>query len=76
MKLESLGVVPDTEEEYNNISYIVRDEKYYLISNEFPKIIKSMINEEISKVSYEISPIEFEKYEVDYNCLKKELLND
>jgi hypothetical protein len=76
MKLESLGVIPDTEEEYNNISYIVRDEKYYEISDEFPKIIKSMINEEISKVSYEISPIEFKKYEVDYNCLKKELLND
>lgn len=76
LKLESLGVLPETEEEYNNTGYIVRDEKYYQVSEEFPKIIKSMVNEEISKVSYEISPIDFKKFEVEYSCLKKELLND
>jgi hypothetical protein len=76
LKLESLGVLPETEEEYNNTGYIIRDEKYYQVSDEFPKIIKSMVNEEISKVSYEISPIDFKKFEVEYSSLKKELLND
>lgn len=76
LKLESLGVVPETEEEYSTTGYIVREEKYYQVSEEFPKIIKSMVSEEISKISYEISPIKFEKFEVKYNCLKKELLND
>lgn len=76
LKLESLGVLPETEEEYNETGFVVRDEKYYQVSEEFPKIIKSMVSEEISKVSYEISPIDFEKFEVEYSCLKKELLND
>lgn len=76
LKLISLGITPETEEEYNAIGYIVRDEKYYQVSEEFPKITKSMVKEEISKISYAITPLEFEKYEVEYNYLKKELLNE
>lgn len=76
LKLESLGITPETEEEYNNVGYVVRDEKYYQVTDEFPKIISSMVSEAVSKISYEISPIEFEKFEIEYNCLKKELLND
>ncbi|MHB1106497.1 MAG: PD-(D/E)XK motif protein [Lutibacter sp.] len=76
LKLESLGITPETEEEYNTVGYVIRNEKYYQVTDEFPKIISSMVNEAVSKISYEISPIEFEKFEIEYNCLKKELLND
>ncbi len=76
LKLESLGIISETEEEYNNVGYVIRNEKYYQVTDEFPKITSSMVNEAVSKISYEISPIEFGKFEIEYNYLKNKLLND
>ncbi|MEI6680086.1 MAG: PD-(D/E)XK motif protein [Mariniphaga sp.] len=74
-KLESLGITTETESEYNNQSFIIRDEKYYLITPEFPKITRETIDKAIFGVSYEIVPIECVDYEQTLNTIISEITN-
>jgi hypothetical protein len=74
-KLEYIGVTPELEEEYDKTSYSVRLEKYYHITEEFPKITSSMINDAISKVSYEISPNDCNAFETTSDSVLKDLFH-
>jgi len=72
-KLESLGISPDDESEYNITSFTVRSEKYYFIAPEFPKITPDSIDNAISKVSYEIAPNDCAAFEISFNSILTEL---
>jgi len=72
-KLEYMGVTPEFEEEYDKTGYSVRSEKYYHITEEFPKIISSMISDAISKVSYEISLVDCNQYETSLDDIIKRI---
>lgn len=74
-KLEILGVNPETEEEYNNISYSVGFERTYQITDDFPKIIRNTLNEAISEVSYEIEPKLCGEFETDITLIFNHITN-
>lgn len=73
LKLESLGISTDNEAEYNTMTLSVRDEKYYFITPEFPKITTETIENAISKVSYEIAPNQCTAFEIPFNSIITEL---
>ena len=75
-KLESLGITSDNETEYNTMTLSVRDEKYYLVTPEFPKITTETIDDAISKISYEIDPNQCSDFEIPFNSILKKLKND
>lgn len=66
-KLENLGVNTENEEEYNNISYSIGFERTYQITDNFPKIVRSNLNDALSAVSYEIEPKLCTEFEIDNN---------
>ena len=68
-KLENLGINPETEEEYNSISYSVGFERTYQITDNFPKIVRSNLNDAVSGVSYEIEPKLCTEFETDINTI-------
>jgi hypothetical protein len=53
-KLEEAGYYFKDEELYNNKSYALRDEKYFIINEAFPKIIYGKVASGVHKVSYSI----------------------
>lgn len=73
LKLESLGISADNEAEYNTMTLSVRDEKYYLVTPDFPKITIETIDNAISKVSYEIAPNQCTAFEIPFNSIITEL---
>lgn len=76
VKLINLGVLPELEEEYNEIGYGVRDEKYYDVIYEFPKITALMVNESISKISYGIDLGYCLNFEITFTEILNEILDD
>jgi len=72
-KLEYLGISSNMESEYNKIGYAVRKEYYYDVNDKFPKITSGLINEAISKVSYEITPNKCTDFEIDITDILKEI---
>jgi len=73
LKLESLGISADNEAEYNTMTLSVRDEKYYFVTPDFPKITTETIDNAISKVSYEIAPNQCTAFEIPFNSIITEL---
>ena len=73
LKVESLGISPDNEAEYNTMTLSVRDEKYYFVTPDFPKIKTETIDNAISKVSYEIAPNQCTAFEIPFNSIITEL---
>ncbi len=76
IKLESLGITTDNEAEFNSMTLSVRDEKYYLVTPEFPKITTETIDNAISKISYEIAPNQCSDFEIPFNSIITKLKND
>lgn len=74
-KIEILGINPETEEEYNNISYSVGFERTYQITDNFPRIIRNTLNEAISAVSYEIEPKLCAEFETDITLIFNHITN-
>jgi hypothetical protein len=74
-KLEYLGINPETEEEYNSISYSIGFERTYHITDNFPKIVRSNLNDALSAVSYEIEPKLCAEFEIDINLIFNHLTN-
>jgi len=74
-KLENLGVNPETEEEYNNTSYSIAFEKTYLITEDFPKIVRNNLDEALSAVSYEIEPKLCADFETDITLIFNHITN-
>jgi hypothetical protein len=75
VKLINLGVLPELEEEYNEIGYSVRGEKYYDVTSEFPKITALMVNESISKISYGIDLGYCLNFETTFTEILNEILD-
>lgn len=69
--IDLLGISQELEDEYNKTGYSIRNERYYRINSDFPKITTRNIDEAISKVSYDIDP----KQCKDYLIEKEELFN-
>lgn len=76
VKLINLGVFPELEDDYNEIGYRIRDEKYYNVTSEFPKITALMINESISKISYGIDLGYCINFETTFTEIINEILDD
>ena len=76
VKLINLGVFPELEVEYNEIGYRIRDEKYYNVTSEFPKITALMVNESISKISYGIDLGYCINFEITFTEILNEILDD
>jgi len=76
VKLINLGVFPELEVEYNEIGYRIRDEKYYNVTSEFPKITALMVNESISKISYGIDLGNCINFETTFTEILNEILDD
>ncbi|NAS31037.1 PD-(D/E)XK motif protein [Flavobacteriaceae bacterium R38] len=76
VKLINLGVLPELEEEYNEIGYRIRGEKYYDVTSEFPKITALMVNESISKISYGIDLGYCLNFETTFTEILNEILDD
>jgi hypothetical protein len=74
-KLEYLGIIPETEEEYNNTSYSIGFEKTYLVTENFPKIIRNNLVEALSAVSYEIEPKLCTEFETDITLIFNHITN-
>lgn len=74
-KIEILGINPETEQEYNNISYSVGFERTYQITENFPRIIRNTLNEAISAVSYEIEPKLCAEFETDITLIFNHITN-
>jgi hypothetical protein len=74
-KLETLGITSDIEEEYNKTSYNIRNEIYYKVTDDFPKITSLLVHEAISKITYQITPAFCKNYIVESDFILKELLN-
>lgn len=75
-KLIDLGVLPEAEDEYNEIGYSVRDEKYYDVTTKFPKITALMVNESISKISYDVDLGYCQNFETSFTEILNEVLDD
>lgn len=73
-KIENLGINPETEE-YNNISYSIGFERTYLITDDFPKIIRNNLAEALSAVSYEIEPKLCVEFETDITLIFNHITN-
>jgi hypothetical protein len=76
VKLISIGILPEVEEEYNEIGYSVREEKYYDVTTEFPKITAVMVNECISKISYDVDLGYCLNFETSFTEIINEILDD
>lgn len=76
VKLINLGVFPELEDDYNEIGYRIRDEKYYNVTSEFPKITALMVNESISKISYGIDLGYCINFETTFTEIINEILDD
>jgi hypothetical protein len=72
-KLDYLGVSSNMESEYNKTSYAIRKEYYYDVNEEFPKITSDLVNDAISKVSYEITPNKCTEFEIEFTDILKEI---
>lgn len=75
LKLESLGLTPETEEEYDKTGYIIRSEFYYRVTDKFPKITPDTIVDAVSRVSYEIAPSDCKDFEIGFTTILNELSN-
>lgn len=75
-KLIDLGILPEVEEEYNEIGYSVREEKYYDVTSEFPKITALMVNESISKISYDVDLGYCLNFETSFTEILNEIIDD
>ncbi len=75
-KLIKLGVLPEVEEEYNEIGYSVRNEKYYNVTSEFPKITTLMVSKSISKISYDVDLGNCTNFETSFTEVLNEILDD
>lgn len=73
LKLSYLGVTPDLESEYDNTSYYIRGIKYFQVTDDFPKIVPSMVNKAVTHISYEIAPNECSEFEVSSEDVLKKL---
>ena len=74
-KLETLGINPDTEQEYNNTSFSVRSEKLYHVTQDFPKITKNNLQDALFSVSYEIEPLLCTAFEEDLSLIINRITN-
>lgn len=75
-KLIALGIMPELEDEYNEIGYSVREEKYYKVTPEFPKITSLMVNESISKISYDVDLGYCKNFETLFAEILNEIIDD
>tara|TARA_R110002051_G_scaffold56046_9_gene104079 strand:- start:76771 stop:77757 length:987 start_codon:yes stop_codon:yes gene_type:complete len=75
-KLITLGILPEVEDEYDEIGYSVREEKYYNVASEFPKITALMVNESISKISYDIDLGYCMNFETSFTEILNEIIDD
>lgn len=75
-KLITLGILPEVEDEYNEIGYSVREEKYYDVTTEFPKITTLMVSESISKISYDVDLSNCINFETSFTEILNEILDD
>jgi hypothetical protein len=75
-KLIDLGILPEEEEEYNEIGYSLREEKYYDVTSEFPKLTALMVNESISKISYDIDLGYCLNFETSFAEILNEIIDD
>ncbi|MFB6343862.1 PD-(D/E)XK motif protein [Saccharicrinis sp. FJH62] len=73
LKLSYLGVTPDLESDYDKTSYKIRCVKYFQVTDDFPKIIPSMVNTAVTHISYEIAPNECSEFEVSSEDVLKKL---
>lgn len=75
-KLIDLGVLPEEEEEYDEIGYSVREEKYYDVTSEFPKITALMVNKSLSKISYNVDLGYCLNFEIAFTEILNEIIDD
>lgn len=75
LKLSHLGISQDLENEYDKTSYKIRNIKYYQVTDDFPRIISTMVDKAVSHISYEISPNECSDFEISSDTVIKEVLN-
>lgn len=75
LKLSHLGISKDLENEYDKTSYKIRNIKYYQVTDDFPRIISTMVDKAVSHISYEISPNECSDFEISSDTVIKEVLN-
>ncbi|WP_430809569.1 MULTISPECIES: PD-(D/E)XK motif protein [unclassified Carboxylicivirga] len=76
LKLSFLGINSDVESEYNKTSYKIRKTTFYKVTDEFPKIISSMVDKAVTHISYEVSPNECDEFEVSSETVLKGILNE
>lgn len=74
-KVQSLGIYPELEEEYNSLSFSIIFEKQYKINEDFPKIIRKTLNDSISSVTYEIDPKHCTDFEIDIDIILTQIAN-
>ncbi|MDA3928520.1 MAG: PD-(D/E)XK motif protein [Prolixibacteraceae bacterium] len=75
LKLESIGLAPEAEDEYNKTGYSIRSEIYYQVNDIFPKITTAILDDAVSRVSYEIAPNECKDYGIEFTTILNELSN-
>lgn len=75
LKLSYLGISSDFESEYNKTSYNIKNIKYYRVTEDFPRIISSMVDKAVSHISYEISPAACSDFEISPKSVFKVILN-
>lgn len=75
IKIISAGIQVDQEEEYNEMSYSVRNEVYYEVTEEFPKISEHDVDKSISKISYSIDLINCTPFKLSFSEVKKYLID-
>lgn len=75
LKLSHLGICRDLENEYDKTSYKIRNITYYQVTDDFPRIISTMVDKAVSHISYEISPNECSDFGISSDTVIKEVLN-
>lgn len=75
LKLSHLGISRDLENEYDKTSYKIRNITYYQVTDDFPRIISTMVDKAVSHISYEISPNECSDFGISSDSVIKEVLN-
>lgn len=74
-KLDRAGIPLGEESNYNKTGYIFRSKKFYRVQDGFPVLINSTINEPaIHNVKYQIDVSSFEKFETDFEPIKKNFI--
>jgi hypothetical protein len=69
-KLISLGISPESEsEDYNSRAFNINSEKVFQITEDFPRITRSTLDDAISAVTYEIEPLMCSGFETDIDTL-------